>query len=98
VWGDCASAKVKVTIRAQMPQAGIVKRVTALHRCGGFISDKLPFAMKQEETISGPYDEGFREQVLFCHINCAMAIVTSVLQKKAPAGEDRRALLTSEGA
>ncbi|MDQ6869019.1 MAG: hypothetical protein M3178_11690, partial [Pseudomonadota bacterium] len=92
------SAKVMVIIMAHMPQAGIVTRVTALHRCDSVISDKLPFAMKQEETVSGPYDEGFLEQALCCHINCAVAIVTSVLQKKAPAGEDRRALLASEGA
>jgi hypothetical protein len=34
-----------------------VARVTALHRCDGFISDKLPFCHQTEETVSGLYQK-----------------------------------------
>jgi hypothetical protein len=60
--GDSAAAIVAVSIGAKMPKAAFVARVTALHRCDGFISDKLPFCYQTEETVSGLY-----QCFLYCH-------------------------------
>jgi hypothetical protein len=55
--GDSAAAIVAVSIGAKMPKAAFVARVTALHRCDGFISDKLPFCYQTEETVSALYQK-----------------------------------------